>query len=191
MVQYDPLKIGYDDVVSKLVELEKNLSEIIIPSPNVIEIPVCYGGEYGEDLSNVSSHNNITDDEVVKIHTSKEYLIYMIGFTPGFPYLGGMDERIATPRLSKPRIKIVGGSVGIAGAQTGVYPVDSPGGWQIIGRTPLKLYDALREKPILLKTGDYIKFTSISKEEFISIEEKIEKGIYSSYMYPMEEVKKN
>lgn len=125
---------------------------------------------FGIDIKNVASYNNLTVDEVIKIHTSREYLIYMLGFTPGFPYLGGMDERIATPRLEVPRTKIYGGSVGIAGSQTGVYPIDSPGGWQIIGRTPLKLYDENREEQILLRAGDFIKFVPITLDEFIEIE---------------------
>lgn len=189
MIHYDPSKIDYDEMISMFKEIEKSLMNIDIPSPDVIELPVCYGEEYGEDIINVASHNNITTEEVIDIHTSREYLIYMIGFTPGFPYLGGMDERIATPRLEKPRIKIVGGSVGIAGSQTGVYPVDSPGGWQIIGRTPLNLYDSSREKPILLKTGDYIKFKSVSKLEYKKIKKEIEDGTYAVKIYKSKEVK--
>jgi len=188
MIQYNPLLITYDVLIQKLQELEKNLSKIDIPSPNVIEIPVCYGHEYGEDLLVVSEHNGIKVEDVINIHTSTNYLIYMIGFTPGFPYLGGMDEKIATPRLAKPRIKIDAGSVGIAGSQTGVYPVDSPGGWQIIGRTPVKLYDAERETPILLKTGDYIKFTSVSRDEYLKIKEEVENNEYVPNIYAMEEV---
>ena len=124
----------------------------MIPPPEVIEIPVLYGGEMGPDIENVAKHNHKTVDEVIKIHTSKEYLIYMLGFIAGFPYLGGMSKEIATPRLTSPRVKIEGGSVGIAGEQTGIYPVASPGGWQLIGRTPLKLYDADREEPILCRS---------------------------------------
>ena len=118
-----------------------SLSSIPIPPPTVIEIPVLYGGEMGPDIENVAEHNHKTVEEVIKIHTSEEYLIYMIGFIAGFPYLGGMSKEIATPRLKSPRVKIEGGSVGIAGEQTGIYPVASPGGWQLIGRTPLKLYE--------------------------------------------------
>lgn len=191
MIHYDPLKTQYDEMVDMFKKIEKDLMSIDIPLPNVIEIPVCYGDEYGEDLDNVANHNSLAESEVIDIHTSREYLIYMIGFTPGFPYLGGMDDRIATPRLEKPRIKINGGSVGIAGSQTGVYPVDSPGGWQIIGRTPLKLYDSLREKPILLKTGDYIKFISISKDEFLKIEDMVNENKYQVKVYPMKEVSEN
>ncbi|MBV1820295.1 5-oxoprolinase subunit PxpB [Clostridium cochlearium] len=183
MVHYNPLIIGYDDLVNKLKSLENKLEDISLPEPEVIEIPTVYGGEYGPDIENVAKHNKITVEEVIKIHSSKEYLIYMLGFTPGFPYLGGMDEKIATPRLKSPRTKITKGSVGIAGSQTGIYPIDSPGGWQLIGRTPLKLYDPNREVPILLKAGNYIKFVPISEKEYKTIEEALNDGTYKYKTY--------
>lgn len=188
LVNYDPLKISYGKLENMLRETEKKLSYIDIPRPNIIEIPVCYDDEYGEDLVNVANHNNLTNEEVVNIHTKRKYLIYMLGFTPGFAYLGGMDERIATPRLSKPRIKINAGSVGIAGAQTGIYPVDSPGGWQIIGRTPLKLFNKQKENPILLEAGNYIKFIKISKQEYEKINKEVLEDVYEVNTYHMEEV---
>ena len=166
MVNYNPLKIEYDELISSLKDIEKNLGNIEIPLPKVIEIPTLYGGEYGPDIENVAKHNNLSIDEVIKIHSSKEYLIYMLGFTPGFPYLGGMDKRLETPRLKVPRTKIPSGSVGIASKQTGIYPIDSPGGWQLIGRTPLKLFDTNKENPFLLSAGSYIKFIPITKKEF-------------------------
>lgn len=186
MVHYNPLKVKYNDLINSLKEIEQDLGNIEIPAPRVIEIPTLYGGEYGPDIENVSSHNNLSIDEVIKIHTSRDYLIYMIGFTPGFPYLGGMDEKIATPRLKTPRTKITGGSVGIAGNQTGIYPIDSPGGWQLIGKTPLKLYDPNRNPPILLQSGDYIKFVEINEKEYREIEEKINSGIYEYKIYMRE-----
>ena len=151
LVHYKPEVIGYKAITEKFKSLMGTLDNIEIPPPTVIEIPVLYGGEMGPDIENVASHNGKTVEEVIKIHTSQEYLIYMIGFIAGFPYLGGMSKEIATPRLKEPRVKIDGGSVGIAGEQTGIYPLDSPGGWQLIGRTPFKLYDAEREKPVLLE----------------------------------------
>lgn len=166
MVNYNPLKIEYDELINSLKDIEQNLGNIEIPLPKVIEIPTLYGGEYGPDIENVAKHNNLSIDEVIKIHSSKEYLIYMLGFTPGFPYLGGMDKRLETPRLQVPRTKIPAGSVGIASKQTGIYPIDSPGGWQLIGRTPLKLFDINKGNPFLLSAGSYIKFTPITKEEF-------------------------
>ncbi|PAB58797.1 5-oxoprolinase subunit PxpB [Anaeromicrobium sediminis] len=186
MVHYNPLEIGYNSLLNKLKTLESELDNIEIPLPKVIEIPTLYGGEYGPDIENVAKHNGIPVHEVIKVHSSKEYLIYMIGFTPGFPYLGGMDERIATPRLKTPRTKISGGSVGIAGSQTGIYPIDSPGGWQLIGKTPLKLYDAHRDTPILLQAGNYIKFVPIDEEEYIKIEKEIKKNSYEYNTYPKE-----
>ena len=166
MIHYDPLRIGYEALCEKVRETLGSLDDIELPEPMVIEIPTLYGGEYGPDLEFVAKHNGLTTEEVVEIHASKIYRIYMIGFTPGFPYLGGMDERIATPRLETPRTKIAGGSVGIAGAQTGIYPIDSPGGWQIIGRTPVPLYDPLSEEPILLKAGESIRFVPIDEETY-------------------------
>ena len=165
LVHYHPEVIGFKAPTEKFDKLMGSLSSIPIPPPTVIEIPVLYGGEMGPDIENVAEHNHKTVEEVIKIHTSEEYLIYMIGFIAGFPYLGGMSKEIATPRLKSPRVKIEGGSVGIAGEQTGIYPVASPGGWQLIGRTPLKLYDADREKPVLLEAGQYIKFAAVTEEE--------------------------
>ncbi|WP_053955300.1 5-oxoprolinase subunit PxpB [Inediibacterium massiliense] len=186
MVQYDPCKIDYETLLMKLQSIEKQLNEIDIPLPKVIEIPTLYGNEYGPDIQNVANHNHLSIEEVVNIHSSKEYLIYMLGFTPGFPYLGGMDEKIATPRLKEPRTKITGGSVGIAGSQTGIYPIDSPGGWQLIGRTPLKLYDAYRKEPILLEAGNYIKFVPINEEKYKKIEDEIKHNTYEYKIYSKE-----
>ena len=186
MVHYNPLEIDYKSLLSELKTVEGELDHIYIPLPKVVEIPTVYGGDYGPDIENVAKHNELTIEDVIKMHTSKEYLIYMLGFTPGFPYLGGMDEKIATPRLKTPRTKISGGSVGIAGSQTGIYPIDSPGGWQLIGKTPLKLYDAHRDTPILLQAGNYIKFVSIREEEYIKIEEAIKNNSYEYKTYAKE-----
>ena len=136
------------------------------------------GGGCGPDLEFVAHHNLIYVEEVIKIHSEKEYFIYMLGFLPGFIYLGGMSDKIATPRLEKPRLKVSGGSVGIAEKQTGIYPIESPGGWQIIGRTPIKLYDPKRSFPFLLKSGDYVKFYPINEEQFKEIKKKAEEGNY-------------
>jgi len=186
LVHYKPEVIGYKAITEKFKSLMGTLDNIEIPPPTVIEIPVLYGGEMGPDIENVASHNGKTVEEVIKIHTSQEYLIYMIGFIAGFPYLGGMSKEIATPRLKEPRVKIDGGSVGIAGEQTGIYPIASPGGWQLIGRTPLKLYDAEREKPVLLEAGQYIKFRSISQKEFDETAKAVEDGSYKYVTYDKE-----
>jgi len=135
----------------------------------VIEIPVCYGGAYGPDLFEVARFNDMTMDDVVQIHCGKSYLVHMLGFAPGFPYLGGMDKRIATPRKAIPRTRITEGSVGIAGEQTGIYPVATPGGWRIIGRTPLRLFNPLDEIPTLVQAGDWIKFIPITDRQFREI----------------------
>lgn len=186
LVVYRPEVIRFGELTEKFDALLGSMDNIQIPPPTVIEIPVLYGGEMGPDLENVAAHNKKTPEEVVKIHTSQEYLIYMLGFIAGFPYLGGMDKGIATPRLKNPRVKIEGGSVGIAGEQTGVYPVASPGGWQLIGRTPLKLYDADREKPVLLEAGQYIKFRSVTEAEYHEIEKQVAAGTYSYVTYAKE-----
>ena len=186
LVCYRPEVIRYGALTERLKEVLSSSDSIQIPPPSVVEIPVLYGGEMGPDLAHVAECHGLTKEEVIKIHTSRDYLIYMLGFIAGFPYLGGMDERIATPRLENPRVKIEGGSVGIAGAQTGIYPVASPGGWQLIGRTPVKLYDADREKPVLLEAGQYIRFRSVSEDEYHEIGKQAESGKYSCAVYEKE-----
>lgn len=133
----------------------------------LVRIPVCYDDEFALDIHHIASIKNISVEEIIYSHVSKQYKVYMLGFLPGFGYMGEVDEKIATPRKPQPE-KVQAGSVGIAGKQTGIYPLDSPGGWQIIGRTPLKLFNANREHPILLMAGDNVQFYSITKEEFES-----------------------
>ena len=178
MVHYDPSVIPYAQIRMKLEQLLNEMGEIEIPPSPVLEIPVLYGGEMGPDLPFVAEHAGMSEEEVVKIHSSAEYLIYMLGFTPGFTYLGGMSEKIAAPRLKAPRVKIPAGSVGIAGTQPGVYPIDSPGGWQLIGRTPVKMYDPERETPILPEAGQYIQFFPVTQTEYDAILQEVEAGTY-------------
>ncbi|AIE58998.1 5-oxoprolinase subunit PxpB [Bacillus methanolicus] len=177
---YDPVKISYqhncdnlpyDFVCSQLQQLLAELKDDKTITPRLVEIPVCYGGEFGPDLEYVAAFNGLTTEEVIHIHSSGDYLVYMIGFAPGFPYIGGMSEKIATPRRETPRLKIPSGSVGIAGKQTGVYPIETPGGWQLIGRTPLKLFRPDEEPPSLLMAGDKIKFVPISYNDYKEMEE--------------------
>jgi inhibitor of KinA len=171
LIFYDPFITNSEIIEKKILEREGKLADWEIPSPETIEIPVAYGEDFGQDLEFVAQHNNLTPEEVIEIHTSVTYLIYMLGFTPGFPFLGGLPERLFTPRLENPRHLVPAGSVGIANNQTGVYPIDSPGGWRLIGRTPAKLYDPKRSPPILLKAGNQLRFKSISKKQFREIAE--------------------
>lgn len=179
LVCYNPLIIGYDALVNQLEKLLESLQEKEIEKGRVIKIPVCYGGEYGQDIETVAKSNGISVEDVINLHSSSLYRIYMIGFKPGFPYLGGLPKELATPRLEKPRLKVKKGSVGIAGNQTGIYPQDSPGGWQIIGHTPLILVDWSKEDLTLFKPGDYIEFYSVDEEQYKKIEEDVSAGTYS------------
>jgi inhibitor of KinA len=143
-----------------------DLAHAHLPPPRIVEIPVCYGGAFGPDLDDVAERHGLGSDDVVAIHTSGEYLVYMVGFMPGFAYLGGLDERIATPRRRSPRTAVPAGTVGIGGQQTGVYPLVSPGGWNLIGRTPLRIFDPARDEPTLLATGDRVRFRAIPLDEY-------------------------
>jgi KipI family sensor histidine kinase inhibitor len=149
-------------------------------TPRCVQIPVLYGGDGGPDLDHVADHNSLTVDEVVSIHSRPQYLVYMLGFSPGFPYLGGMDERIETPRLDTPRTIIPAGSVGIAEKQTGVYPTATPGGWQIIGLTPLNFFDPDADPPSLLEPGDLIRFVPIDQDEFDAIADEVKQSVYQT-----------
>ena len=178
LINYDPRVISYDEMKMRM---EKILSVEIAAGARkkkVFEIPVCYGGEFGPDLPTIAEHAGLSEQEVIDIHTSTDYLIYMLGFLPGFTYLGGLDERIHTPRLANPRIRIPAGSVGIGGSQTGIYPMDSPGGWQLMGLTPVKTYDPEREVPILVEAGDYIRFVPVDRAEYDRIKAEVEQGTY-------------
>lgn len=177
---YDPVKVRkmyqespegkslltFEILAAMVREKLGNLEHDANYTPRIVEIPVCYGEEFGPDLQYVAEHNKLTADEVIHIHSHGEYLVYMIGFAPGFPYLGGMSECIATPRRQSPRMSIPAGSVGIAGMQTGVYPIATPGGWQLIGNTPVELFRPLDNPPTLLQSGDRIRFYPISRIEY-------------------------
>ena len=178
LINYDPRVISYEQIKRRMEALVKIDVTAGDTRKRVFEIPVCYGGEYGPDIRNIADHAGLSVEEVIQIHTSRDYLIYMLGFLPGFTYLGGLDERIHTPRLANPRIRIPAGSVGIGGSQTGIYPMDSPGGWQLMGMTPVKTYDPDREVPILVEAGDYIRFVAIDEDEFHRIKELVDKNEY-------------
>jgi len=178
LINYDPRVIGYEEIKGRIRDLLKLEIKAGAERKKIFEIPVCYGGDFGPDIQTIAEHAGLTEQEVIDIHSSRDYLIYMLGFLPGFCYLGGLDERIFTPRLASPRIKIDAGSVGIGGSQTGIYPLDSPGGWQLMGKTPVKTYDPDREIPILVEAGDYIRFVPIDEEEFYRIKELVDKNEY-------------
>ncbi len=133
-------------------------SEVLLAEPRQVEIPVVYGGAGGPDLAEVARATDLTSQQVVELHSSADYVVYFIGFQPGFPYLGGLDERLHTPRRAEPRLVVPGGSVGIGGSQTGIYPLAAPGGWQLIGHTPLSLFDPQQQPPTLLRPGDSVRF---------------------------------
>ena len=172
LLYYDPAATSPGALKRTLESMEERLPEIRIPPPAVVEIPVCYGGDFGPDIGFVADSHHLTVEEVIRIHSEPEYLIYMVGFTPGFPFLGGLPESLHTPRLETPRTVVPEGSVGIANNQTGVYPIASPGGWQLIGRTPLRLFAPERERPIRYQAGDRIRFTPVSREEFERLTER-------------------
>ena len=180
LVNYDPLVLDYVQMHEKLTAMLASVSAGEPATPRCVQIPVLYGGDAGPDLDHVADHNGISTGEVVEIHSAPQYLVYMLGFSPGFPYLGGMDERIETPRLDTPRTIIPAGSVGIAEKQTGVYPTATPGGWQIIGKTPLHFFDPDADPPSLLEPGDLIRFVPIEQDEFDAIAQEVEQGVYET-----------
>lgn len=144
----------------------------VMYSPRIVTIPVCYGGEFGPDLGDVASEHDLTIEEVIAMHSSVDYLVHMIGFAPGFPYLGGLPEQIGTPRRATPRLRVEAGTVGIGGSQTGIYPVATPGGWQCIGRTPVRLFRPEMHPPSLLEAGDFVRFEPITTREYFELVQK-------------------
>ncbi|MDR2267784.1 MAG: 5-oxoprolinase subunit PxpB [Christensenellaceae bacterium] len=178
LINYLPDVITFDKLRKRLNKVLNTASSVAIEKKRVIVVPVAYGGVYGEDIKDVCAHTGLDESEVIKLHSSTTYLIYMLGFLPGFAYLGGLDKRLVTPRLKNPRTKIEAGAVGIGGEQTGVYPLASPGGWRLIGRTPLKPYDPHRESPFLYKAGDYIKFRPVTIAEYELISNAVASGSY-------------
>jgi len=167
---YDPLATTVSDLKPHIEEVWENLTSACLPSPKTLKVPVVYGGEFGPDLDWVADYLGITSEEVIRLHTQPTYEVYMIGFTPGYPYLGELPDALVTPRRDTPRGRVPRGSVGIAQKQTGIYPVASPGGWQIIGRTPLVLFDPNRRPPAALEMGDRVQFYAITAQEMAQCE---------------------
>lgn len=170
LVSFDPLRTTHKKIERWVRSLSSSASQTPPRKSILVEIPVCYGDEFGPDLHDVARHCRLSESDVTGLHSSAMYRVYFLGFSPGFPYLGGMPEQLAVPRLPVPRSSVPAGSVAIGGAQTGVYPLSSPGGWRIIGRTPFRLFDEEKKNPALLSMGDRVQFRQISREEYSSIE---------------------
>ena len=172
LVRCDGLSISHGEVEAILREYLARLEEVKLPEPRLVEIPVCYGGEYGPDLADVCALHGISSAQAIELHCSATYLVYFLGFVPGFAYLGELPKELVTPRLATPRRRVTAGSVGIAGNQSGVYPFATPGGWRLIGRTPVAMFRADREELSLLSIGDRVRFAPISAERFAALEKE-------------------
>jgi KipI family sensor histidine kinase inhibitor len=158
LVHYDPLILTNAEIHNWVREKLDHIQDVSLRKPRQVEVPVRYGGEYGVDLQFVADYHQLEVEDVIRIHSSQTYTVYMMGFTPGFPYMGKLDDAIVTPRLETPRTLVPAGTVAIAGAQTGIYPIDSPGGWRLIGYTALRLFDPNTEPPFLFSPGDEVRF---------------------------------
>ena len=158
LIHYDPLILGYATLCAWVRGKLEQISNATEGRPRLIEVPTTYGGEHGIDLQAVAAYHHLQVEDVIRLHSEKIYTVYMMGFTPGFPYMGKLDDAIVTPRLETPRTRVPAGAVGIAGAQTGIYPIDSPGGWRLIGHTSLQLFDPASESPFLFSPGDQVRF---------------------------------
>lgn len=170
-VYFDPLRTDYDALVDRVTRESSCLEPFFAPDPDPIRVPVCYGAEYGVDLEAVAAFAGVDEAEVIRLHTARTYRVFMLGFMPGFAYLGTVDERIAAPRLATPRLRVPAGAVGIAGAQTGIYPAVTPGGWRIVGRTPTRLFDTRRVSPSLFQPGDLVQFYPVDRTAFARLAE--------------------
>ena len=170
LVKFDPLRLRHADLHAMLQQYLSRLENVALPKPRLVEIPVCYGGEHGPDLLDVSALHKLTSEQVIELHSSATYLVYFLGFVPGFAYLGELPDGLITPRLPTPRRKVPAGSVAIAGNQTGVYPVVTPGGWRLLGRTPLAMFRPDRHGLSLLTIGDQVRFVPISAQQFAALE---------------------
>lgn len=166
LIKFDPLRLDHDELQSRLLPYLARLEQAPLPKPQQVEIPVCYGGEFGPDLNDVAAMHGMTPAQAIELHSSPIYIVYFLGFAPGFAYLGGLPGALASPRLETPRAKVPQGSVGIGGNQTAVYPFATPGGWRLIGRTPVAMFRRDQARMSLLQIGDHVRFSAISKEQF-------------------------
>jgi KipI family sensor histidine kinase inhibitor len=177
LVDFDPLRLTHDELSAVVRQLALAADPPPATDASVVSIPVCYDIEFGPDLLDVATHTGLSLDEVVRQHFSPTYLVYFLGFSPGFVYLGGLPQVLYTPRLPTPRPSINAGSVGIAGSQTGIYPVDSPGGWRLIGRTPVRMFDPEAKPPTRLQPGDKMRFSPIDRARFEEMQHLAEAGL--------------
>jgi len=178
MVHYDPMVLPREALEDVIITTAGRLPEEVREPVRTVKIPVTYGGEAGPDLADVAAAAAVDEQAVVDLHAGGDYVVFMLGFMPGFPYLGGLPPRLATPRLATPRTLVPAGSVGIAGAQAGIYPTESPGGWRLIGRTPIRLFDPLRSPPTLLEAGDHVRFVPITQTDYDAIARQVVAGTY-------------
>lgn len=169
-IKFDALRLGHDDLETILRPYLDRLKDVHLSEPRLVEIPVCYGGDFGPDLNEVAALRGIIPEQVIELHTSATYEVYFLGFAPGFAYLGELPAALVTPRLATPRRRVPVGSVGIAGSQTGVYPFATPGGWRLLGRTPLKMFRPDRGAMSLLSIGDHVRFSPITPEQYATLE---------------------
>jgi KipI family sensor histidine kinase inhibitor len=172
LIKFDAIRLRHSELEAILKKYLDRLEKVSLPEPRQREIPVCYGGEYGPDLTEVAAMHGMTPAQVIELHSSARYLVYFLGFVPGFAYLGELPEALVTPRLATPRRTVPVGSVGIAGNQTGVYPVATPGGWRLLGRTPISMFRNDQKGLSLLAIGDRVRFLPISPEQFAALDSK-------------------
>jgi KipI family sensor histidine kinase inhibitor len=165
-IYFDPLHVDASALEEELRQLARALPDSAIEDGALIDVDVCYGGDLGPDLADVAAFAKVTEDEVVRLHSATTYRVYIVGFVPGFPYMASVHSHLALPRRTTPRTRVPAGSVAIAAGQTGIYPIETPGGWHLIGRTRVKPYDASRAEPFLFKPGDRVRFHPIDRMEF-------------------------
>lgn len=187
LISFDPFAMAGDDLVAHCRRLIEGLTSPGDEPGLIVDVPVLYGEEWGLDLADVARECGLSVAEVVRLHTERNYLIYMMGFMPGYPYLGGLNEKLRVPRLSNPRTRVLSGSVAIAEDLTGIYSVDSPGGWRILGRTPLRLFSPHISPPALFKAGQYLRFRSIDEAEYRRISELVQAGSYELQTWQLAE----
>lgn len=178
LIHYDPAQIQFEELAKRVKELAAHPKQAGFQTKRILEIPCCYGSHFGWDLEDMSRYTGLSREEIIFLHSCAEYRVYMLGFLPGFVYLGGLDQRLEIPRIKTPRIKIPAGAVGIGGNQTGVYPLDSPGGWRLIGSTPVDFYDPCRTEPVLCRAGDRIRFVPVTSCDYYDIRREILRGSF-------------